>query len=45
MFKFCFLIIKWNYFERKDTNFEIECRHFDLTESWAAGRKFNELAA
>ena len=37
MFKFCFWIIKWNYFERKKANFAIECGQFD--------EKFNEFEA
>ena len=37
MFKFCFWIIKWSYFERKETNFAVECGQFD--------EKFNEFAA
>jgi len=37
MFKFCFWIIKWRYFERKEANFAVECGQFD--------EKFNEFAA
>ena len=35
MFKFCFCIIKWSYFERQEANLAVECGQFD--------EKFNEF--
>ena len=37
MFKFCFWITKWNYFEQKKANFIFECGQFD--------ENFNEFVA
>ena len=37
MDKFCFWIIKWNYFKRKKANFAVESGQFD--------EKFNEFVA
>ena len=37
MFKFCFWIKIWNYFERKKANFAVECGQFE--------KKFKEFVA
>ncbi len=35
MLKFCFWVIKWNYFERKAANFNVESGPLDLPDTKA----------
>jgi hypothetical protein len=35
MVKFCFWVIKWNYFERKAANFNVESGPLDLPDTKA----------